>query len=68
MSASGSDVFPVLLIKQCKTELATPIRILFSQLLEQYNILAKGNANVVYLDFSKPFDKVGHEIVLKKSN
>eukprot|EP00111_Clytia_hemisphaerica_P005573 TCONS_00016170-protein len=42
-----------------------------SQLLEQYdlilNILDEGaNADVVYLDFSKAFDKVDHSIVLRK--
>ena len=148
-AAAGPDGFPALLLKQCKTELATPLRILWtksvekgtvpnelktctitpihkggsrsipanyrpialtshiikifekvlrsnivqhmnennlfnqnqhgfrtgrsclSQLLEQYdtilNILDEGaNADVVYLDFSKAFDKVDHEIVLKK--
>eukprot|EP00111_Clytia_hemisphaerica_P014640 TCONS_00043147-protein len=42
-----------------------------SQILEQYdlilNILDKdANADVVYLDFSKAFDKVDHSIVLRK--
>ena len=42
-----------------------------SQLLEQYNLILNildedANADVVYLDFSKAFDKVDHAIVLQK--
>ena len=42
-----------------------------SQLLEQYDLILNildedANADVVYLDFSKAFDKVDHTIVLKK--
>ena len=42
-----------------------------SQLLEQYDLILNildedANADVVYLDFSKAFDKVDHTIVLQK--
>ena len=44
-----------------------------SQLLEQYDLILNifvldedANADVVYLDFSKAFDKVDHAIVLQK--
>ena len=42
-----------------------------SQLLEQYDLILNkldedANADVVYLDFSKAFDKVDHAIVLRK--
>ena len=42
-----------------------------SQLLEQYDLVlnlldSESNVDVVYLDFSKAFDKVDHKIVLNK--
>ena len=42
-----------------------------SQLLEQFDLILNildddANADVIYLDFSKAFDKVDHQIVLQK--
>ena len=57
-------------VKNIKTTCSTKISIkCLSQLLEQYEMILKildQSAGAVYLDLSKVFDNVGHDIVLEK--